>query len=162
TADRGPTSLADVLESVLGTVAALMMHEAAKATVQLSPTLPPVSTGRDLLRQVLLLCLGSLVEAAAGASIQLSATPDRCSVLLSLTARWDEGADPRDSPAPSEDRRLAVAQRLLALQGGQLELQWPPSSVSPVVVRVTLPSLRPVTVLIVDDDPDFVQLLERY
>jgi CheY-like chemotaxis protein len=119
--------------------------------------LPPATVDHDMLRQALLAALSFALESGGHGLVEIRGASDDASVLLTL--RIEGAAQPLQ--AAHDDRRIEAARRLLERQGGALRLV-PRDDGSLAALSVAMPRARPTTVLLVDDDPDFVQLLQRY
>jgi CheY-like chemotaxis protein len=163
---RVPASLPAVLDAVLGTISALAATRGVSVRTSVPADLPPVAINADALRHALLELMSYLLQSCAGpgegARIDLTATHDQETVRLSLTTTGAGGMRTPDAggPAPEDaDRRLVVSRRLLEIHGGALE---PDGSPRGGEVWVSLPVAPRQRVLIVDDSPDFILLLERY
>lgn len=172
---QGPVSLLDVVESVLATLARLAERQRVALQVSLPRDLPSVAMDRIVLRQIL---VSSLVYAIGGEHTErvvLAARDEGQRLRVQITAETasvDSGspAEP-ESPARSTspaggdlDRgtrnALAASARLVELQGGSFELigQSPQGE----QILLSLPRAPLTTVLVVDDNPDFVRLFRRY
>ena len=153
-----PCDLADLLRTALETVAGM----AAVRRVQIETTdvarLPLAMVDPDMLRQVLLAVLSYALESGEHGRVEIRGDDDDTSIGLAF--RITPAATPGLSPG-AEDRRIEVGRRLLEPQGGTLRL-IPRQDGTIAALRVEVPRVRPTTVLLVDDDPDFVQLLQRY
>ncbi len=146
------TSVHETLAGVLETLSDLARRQAMDLNVVRSQRLPPVSCDRVVLRQILLNLLTEILTRGTRGHIHVQGQADERSVHLSL-----EYAGPPLHPPSTEDDRVEVAQHLLRLQGGQLQVNE-----TTTVMQLTLPLYRPATVLVVDDNPDIGQLFKRY
>ena len=66
------------------------------------------------------------------------------------------------SPTEMEDERLQVAYELVEFSDGQLEVSSDGEADAAFVFRLTLLADNQITVLAIDDNPDTLQLLQRY
>lgn len=119
--------------------------------------LPPVVANQTALRQALLTALSCLIESAPGGRVWISAAERPDGIDLTIRAVAGDQAGP---VAGIDDARLALARRLLELQGSRLEIQRDGSRDASVCLRLVSP--RGPTVLIIDDNPDVRLLFQRY
>ena len=125
-----------------------------------------VTTDHAVLRQIVLNLLMYLVEHHCDTRIRLSVADRSGSVEIRLEARSPEGEAGLGGqelpcwPTESADRHLAIGGRLLATQGGTLRLYG--HNGVPSLVSMSLPAVWIAKVLVIDDNPDFVRLFQRY
>jgi CheY-like chemotaxis protein len=159
---RVPTSLPAVLDAVLGTISGLAATKGVPIRSSLPPGLPPVAINAAGLRHALLELMSYLLESAARSEerdgIAITAAHDRGVVRLWLTGAGIGAAASPDDAGRELDRRLTVSRRLLEIHGGSLDMGASHGG----AVCVSLPVAAQRRVLIVDDNPDFILLLERY
>lgn len=146
------TSVHETLEGVLETLSDLARRQSIGLHVVWPQTLPPVSCDRVVLRQILFNLLTEILSRGTQGRIHVQGQADERHVSLVL----EYTGPPLQSPS-AEDDRVEVAQRLLRLQGGQLQVNE-----TATTMQLTLPLYRPTTVLVVDDNPDIGQLFKRY
>lgn len=150
----------EVLEGVIGLLAPL--HEDAPVQVQITPgpPWPQIIADRVMLRQVLVNILShALAEGASGAlQIALAQDHDEVTIAICSTRRRSPAATAGPEP-PTHDVGLAVSQALTEAQGGRLELR---ESGEKWEALLTFPAPGRRTILVIDDNPDIVTLLERY
>lgn len=160
---HAPTDLAAVLAAALETVSELATLAQIRLRSAVEPGLPPVVANKDALRQALLNLLSYVLERHAGQVIESRATFEEGGVCLSLVNLTV--APSRGGPSNVEanaDPRLHACQRLIELQGGSLDLLAAASTQPGVIARLRLPAAKPASLLLIDDDPDFAQLVQRY
>ncbi len=148
------SSLAETVQGALTTLAAVAQSRQLALAPALPPGLPPVAVDRVVLRQVLLNVLGHAIECGANGSIDLSARAIGFRIEVTVQSRVQGHHLPE---AEAELDRLALAASLLASQGGELHLD--PSQHA---VRLRLPARQLPLVLVIDDNPDVIQLFQRY
>lgn len=114
-------------------------------------------------RQALLNVLVTAVRCVPGGRVTVRGQMDGPHV--SLTFQAIRGASGRD-PSVLESRdveRLEMARQLVALSGGTLyHTGWETPRTAILTVRITLPAQERIPVLVIDDNLDTLQLLERY
>jgi CheY-like chemotaxis protein len=124
----------------------------------LPEALPAVSLDRNLLRQMLLGMLSYLVERAEAATVRLDAAVEGAALRLALRVVPEAAAGP-SSPEAAQERILTLRD-LASVSGARVE----PLATQTAIVGfdVWLPTGRPRTVLIVDDNEDVLALFQRY
>ena len=149
----------EVIRDVLGLLAPLI--ESAQVSVEhmAPPSLPRASLKVPLLRQALLDIIGEAIRRVPGGRVSLlyDVLPQQVSVLVCADS---DGAVSIDSPESRES--LEMAAQLVQLCGGMIEMAPAADQACVFAVRLTLPSTDQVTVLMIDDNADALQLLQRY
>ncbi|GAB4566085.1 MAG: hypothetical protein Kow0047_17200 [Anaerolineae bacterium] len=148
------TAVEPAIHSVLSTIAELASQRRVSVAVDIQPPAPVISVGRVVFRQALLSIMTHLLHRGHDGAIQITARQSEQHLILRITYRGaleEEGAS-------YDDERLEVASRLLNGQGGQLRIV---NDQAPVI-ELVLPAQRPPAVLVVDDNPDVIQLFQRY
>ncbi len=158
TTSRSGAYVGDTLKGALATVAPLAQQRAVRFEVDVPSSLPQVAVDRAVLRQVFVNLLVAAVEKGVQSIAVRAASAER-SVAVALTIRFRVGGD-RAAALVSAGEPLRVVRRLIALQGGALEVR----EADPATLAVTLglPLLLPSTVLLVDDNPDTLRLFRRF
>lgn len=156
------TSAQDVLGGVLRTISSLAASRGAKVELSADEQLAPVTVQRIVLRQILLSLLSYAIGLHEQARIDVTATNAAHAVEVRVTAsgRGDGRATVElDSARIAGVDEIAVARRLAETQGAALQVD---STGDAVTFRLTLPSARTATVLVIDDNPDVARLVQRY
>ena len=159
TPSRCGAYVGDTLKGALATVAPLAQQRSVRFEVEVVPSLPPVAVDRAVLRQVFVNLLVAVVEKGAQSIAVRAAASDR-NVAIALTIRFRVGNDDRPAGLLSAGEPFQVVRRLIALQGGALEIHG--TDPATLGVSIGLPLLKPSTVLLVDDNPDTLRLLRRF
>jgi len=81
---------------------------------------------------------------------------------IHLHVRAYDGVGKSEGIADEDQERLEMAQELLKLSGGSLEIGAADDGTSTFSARIALPTVEQISVLAVDDNPDTLYLLERY
>jgi CheY-like chemotaxis protein len=115
----------------------------------------------EFLRVALLNILNAVTAQIPGGKIKLSTLIVEHAAQLQLEAWPPAHHKPGDSVELPLDV-LETGQSLLALCHGTLEVALPEQDVSPLFVCFTLPVAERVTVLVIDDNTDTLQLFQRY
>jgi CheY-like chemotaxis protein len=160
-ARREPVSLPEVLDGVCQLLAARFQQRGIRLTQTAPDTLPPVVADRTLLRQALINLLSHAVDTVCGPrELLMAAQESGKSLFLSMalvSAAESKGETP--TPVPREGVALAVAQSLIAAQGGELSFH---QSDDAWQATIELATAHPPTILIIDDNQDLVELFRRY
>jgi CheY-like chemotaxis protein len=145
-----PTELARLVPEVVATVRPLAEQRGRRLELALA-ALPPVSVSPVILRQVLIGLLTVAADEAVGDPVRLATetTPRGCRVRVAFAAR----------PEAAEAELMDSARRLAELNGASVRVE---AGDGRVTATLDLVSLRPTTVLVVDDNPDLGQLFQRY
>lgn len=154
-ATPGSTSLPATLHGILQTLTELAARKQIHFDISLPPTLPDVYVERVVLRQILLNVLTFCLDVESRGTVRLAANV--ADGPLRFVAACTPGA--AHTPATPEHERIAVVERLIALQGGRVALQ---ENAGELTISLTLPVRRSPAVLIIDDNPDVIQLFRRY
>jgi CheY-like chemotaxis protein/DNA-binding CsgD family transcriptional regulator len=148
---NAPGAVANVGE-IIRSVAELERALASRRGVTLGvEPMPPhllVAVHPAVLRQVLIMIIGQLVEGTGGGAIRIWAQPGPDEVVVCVAGGPASGGE------PSTD----LLQAILASQGGSLRLQCAPDGLS---YAVAFPRAGDVTLLVVDDNPDMVYFYRR-
>ncbi len=153
--------LDDLLQGVLSLLAPLCQRTGVQISTTPAGPWPPVIAGRVMLRQALLGLLTHALETAVEGDVTIAVHPRQYEVSLEIT---QSAVRTRRQPLPSPPQPqagvgLAVAQALIAAQGGRLETGEHEGRWS---ARIALPTTSRATILVIDDNADLVALLRRY
>ncbi len=154
-----PASLRQTLPATLDLARPLAQRWAVRLDAVLTEDLAELAVPQVALRHALLSLLGIAMPRAAGGAVEVETrqSADRIEIVV----LWSEGAFARTPLTEGELNSLGVARGLADAAGGALE--WAPDAGPPsVAAKLVLPILERVPVLAVDDNPDALQLLERY
>jgi len=158
TTDSG-AHLGETLRGALTTIQPLVAQRTLQVEIDVPQSLPLVAIDRAVLRQVFLNLLIAAIERPIR-SISIQARHSGVQIEVTLVIR------PRSTPSPPLaegnlwTEALRVARRLIELQGGSLTVV--DSSTTPLAFVFVLPVIQPSTILLVDDNPDTLRLLQRY
>lgn len=172
-----PAELLDVNEIVTGALVTLepFFKELDLAMVRRqSADLPPVAVNAVALRQALVITLTALARRSAGKRLAILTGADEWELWIAIQPEGAGelreaaalAADAVVSDELAADENFLMAQRLLALSGGTLVVRHPDEGrgglLAPRSVRLMLPLAPPATILIIDDNQDALQLIQRY
>jgi CheY-like chemotaxis protein len=159
----GPIQLAEVLREAADTVAPLADSRRVRIDLELPADLSPLAANADALRHVLLSILSASVDWDPESRVVVRAANVDGEVEVRVAVRRSA----RDHLVPSQPFRegdhapsLRAARRLAEMQGGSLRARE--TEDGDLALRLRLKVFRTATVLVVDDNPDFVRLFRRY
>lgn len=153
-----PAPVAQIVEATLRTAGPLTRAAGVRVEWELPKGLPHVEVQMAAVPQALLSILTAAVRAAPAGPIRIAAQPHGDEVWISVDATSGKLGD---TLAAEDAECLAMARRLAALSGGSLDVD---GGCAEGEFRVTLklPAAQQATVLVIDDNADTLQLLERY
>jgi CheY-like chemotaxis protein len=159
-----PVVLRTALRDAIDTVAPLAKNRGVTIETQLTSNLRQVVVGSAALRQILLSLLSFGCEHAPASCIRITAdnVGDGVEIGLAIephTIGWSVSVGERTTN-PDYPVSFSIARRLAELQGGNLEVIADEQGVLRVALRFK--AFYAVTVLVIDDNPDFVRLFRRY
>ena len=158
--DIRPDSAAD-LKKTLEETLELARSVAGRHDVRLDfvcpDGLPGVAVHPVALNQLILSLLTIAVSRASPGSVRVTAQPEQSNVAVNVQGMRDE---PVSQKMTEEDLAgLGIAQHLVDVCGGRLDVS---SAAEQFVAHLTLPAVGQLPVLVIDDNLDTLQLLERY
>lgn len=152
-------TLEELLAGALRVLDALLRSSHIRLEIALPEKMPLLAVQPDIVRQALLNILMATARAVPGGWITISATAQRQAVTLRVAAK---GLGAVHAPFTLEHAEGGmVTQRLLESAGGRLEAVET-EKVGEFALQVTLPAEASLTLMAVDDNPDTLQLFERY
>jgi CheY-like chemotaxis protein len=120
--------------------------------------LPDLAVHPVALRQILLNLLRVAIDHASQGQIQIDVVLQESLLVLGVTAHLP--ANPMNHPLfDPGDNLLEIASRLTELSNGHLDIQ---EQVQGFQAKLLLPIVKGVSVLVVDDNRDIIELLQRY
>ena len=155
-----PTDLGALIRAVLRTIHPLLSTLAVRVETALPEDLPRVAVQPESMRQALLHTLTASVRSIAGGAVRITATTGPRKVYVRVDPLPGPG-----SPVPEggdQRENLEMARQLLALSGGELEMERGAYGVQGFSARLILPTAEQVAVLVIDDNVDTLQLFQRY
>ncbi|MBI2942157.1 MAG: response regulator [Chloroflexi bacterium] len=160
---QGAVPLGEAIESALATVARLAEKRQVAVTVSLPEGLPPIVIDRVVLRQILINMLVYTVDHEGNERVDLSASDQGQRVQLHIATRRKSRGSTRSRQSLADQavqNPLAASRRLVELHGGIFQQHG--DDAGHEEIRLSLPCVPLVTVLVIDDNPDFVRLFQRY
>ena len=153
----GTVDLIEVADGALAIITRLAGARGVVVSFTRSTAPALVTADRVVLRQVILGALTHCIQRAPEGRVEVSARTGGDRITLEIRAPGAQRLPP--DPEPESGWDLAEIERLLRTQRGALEVEV---EVQALTVRVVLPTAQSPTVLIVDDNPDALQLFRRY
>jgi CheY-like chemotaxis protein len=153
--------LSDLIAGVLKLLTPLGERTGLRITLATPLPWPQVSADRVMLRQAFLNLLTYALNGIAQGdlSIAVATAAERITIEIGQTV-CPTRLRPLPSPATPQDQvGPVVARALIEAQGGQLEICQDAGLWS---ARVTLSAAGEATILVIDDNQDLVDLLQRY
>ncbi|MBN1221415.1 MAG: response regulator [Anaerolineae bacterium] len=149
------------LQQTLPIVLDLIRPLATQHKVSLNPTiadnLPRLVIHLVALRQILLNLLTVAINRLPERQIIISAQPDNWEVQIQV--RGKHRISPAGSFSDQQKASLEMTQQMVKLSGGRLILS---GDDAPFKATLNLPALEQLPVLVIDDNADTLQLLQRY
>ncbi len=149
--EHAPGAVANVRETIRSVVElerALASRRGMQLRTDRTPPHLLVADNPAVLRQVLIMAIGQLLEAGPRDAIQIGAEVQSDRVALRVAGL------PGGASVPSSELLAAI----LASQGGSLSLESVPDQ---VMYTLVLPRAGDVTLLVVDDNPDMIYFYRR-
>jgi CheY-like chemotaxis protein len=159
---RESANFAEVFDGVLRTIAPLL--EATRTQVETSSlqdlNLPPVAGQAATLRQALLSLLTAIAHAAPAGHLTLTIAPRPQDVCVQALAV--QGTEGHSATREEVMENLEMTRDLLRLTGGTLITppHWQPGKTFTATLR--LPLAEQVCILVIDDNVDTLQLVQRF
>ena len=149
------THLDDLLHSTLGLFESLLEQQGLHVTVATPPSLPAVRANQMVLRQLLVSAVSWLIRDVKDVTVTITAVIERGRIAVSMWKPPPEVGSPRD---PAYDA-LSTAQQLAELLGVEIERL---SDAEGARLQFVLPTNEAQCVLMIDDNPHAIQLVQRY
>ena len=152
-----PTDLNQALLTVLDLVQPLAAQNRVRLETAMVDTLPDLAVHQVALSQTLLNLLSVAIHRAPGNQVTISARPLRWDVEIQVQC-----APLLSGPQPVSDNDAAsldLARQLADLCGGKLILS---ENEEAFTATLALPAFKQLPVLVIDDNADTLQLLQRY
>lgn len=155
-ADR-PTDLSATIGEAQNLVAPLAEQTGTEIEIGEMAGLPALAVHPVALNQIVLNLLSVALSQAEGGTVVVSARRRRWEVEVCVRADLPE--DGQVGISQDDRATLAMARELANISGGAVRLADTPDRFQ---ILLTLPALNQVTVLVIDDNADALQLHERY
>ena len=157
-AQLGPVDLAELIDGILSTLGPYLENTKVSVDRQIAALPSPAYAEVITLRQALVNIVSSAARAAQGCTLQIAiATSGRRSIELTIRAL----CDPATGSRPMGDEALHLTESLLGISEASLSLRQADGFEAFCAV-LTIPVLREITVMGIDDNRDILRMLERY
>ncbi len=150
--------VAELIEGCIKTVTPLAKQSGTQIEFSRQEDVPPVVGVLTTLRQAMLTLLSTAVRLSCGGTVHVAvnSSPQAATVHIQHTGHGS------DAIARENVESLEMAERLIALCGGTLELSKEQEHPSCLDATLVLPMADQWLVLVIDDNRDALQLLKRY
>jgi len=155
-----PVALQDVIEAALATVDPLARKARIKVDCTLPEDLPRLAVQVTAMQQALVNVFTAAINSVPGGIINVRGETDQWDVHLEIRPTRRDDATPAEGGDRAE--ALRMAQQLLALFGGSIEVWTGDVKTYPFAVEISIPAAEQVPVLIIEDNIDTLHLLQRY
>jgi CheY-like chemotaxis protein len=156
-----PLELAPVLQALLKTVAPLSQALNVEVVCAIPDGLPRLAVQPMATRQAVLNVLTAAIRATADGRVEIGVEVRPGEVMIAIGSLVQGRGAASLLPRKAQES-LEMARQLLALSDGSLEVQTGQDARSPFRARLVLPAAGVVTVLVIDDNTDTLQLFQRY
>jgi CheY-like chemotaxis protein len=150
----------EMIQEALETVNPLIQASQVQVDSRVPKDLPRLVVQANTVRQALLSILTAAIRCVPRGRVDIRAEVLDRYVQLTINPVKHRSVPPPPSDAGAE--RLKMAQRLVKLSGGSLDVVPCEDGERAFVAKLVLPATEQVPVLVIDDNPDTLQLLQRY
>jgi CheY-like chemotaxis protein len=151
-----PALMDQVLPAVLDLSQPLAEKHRVELITQIDQKLPPLAVQAVALRQLFLNILSVAVPLSPGGRVEISARTVERAVEVHINCRLPAGSA-RPTLALKENN-LEMAEKIAKICGGSLICSI---EVEPFWALLVIPAYHQRTVLVIDDNTDFIQLIQR-
>lgn len=149
------TRIKDLVPEILSLVRPLADQHQKVVDINISEDLPEIAMPPQVLRHVILSLLNAMVLFNSGSLVSFSAHQRRWVVEICASASY-LGPDPLpETIFPN----LKITQAMLTFYGGKLDFS---TKQRVFLAQAILPAIDQITVLVIDDNPDALNLFQHY
>ncbi|MBC7235623.1 MAG: response regulator [Chloroflexi bacterium] len=159
-ATRQVVHLGNLVLDVQRIMSSLLEQQGTTLQVRIMPDVGEVYGDPAVLRQILIHALSGALRVGAGPKLTLSISAEPEKTVCRIHGLAAITGLPLAHDHLAKTPELMLSRRLLDIYEGRLFFE-DEDTTSPVIGFV-LPSVRPPTILIVEDDPDTIELYQRY
>lgn len=150
----------EVIQEVLHTLAPLLASSKVSAEYVAREDLPRISLQPPMLRQALLNVISTAIRCAPGGQVRVEAEAFSQQVCIHVRATTHDDSSPYQQQEHAES--LEMAEQLVRLSYGSLEVTMGAGGEEAFSAKFTFPVTEQMTVLVIDDNADALQLFKRY
>jgi CheY-like chemotaxis protein len=154
-----PVDVAEAIQAALKLVTPLPQTSTVHIDYQIPENLPCWIVQPTPIQQALLIIFTTVVSRVPGGRVSINARVDGSQICVYVQA---EGPHPASNEDNGELERLQMARQLVELSKGALEVTPGKGEKQPFTIKIILPAEQQILVLVIDDNVDTLQLLERY
>lgn len=158
-----PSELVDVaelLQAVLKLADPLVRKQGVRIRSELEAYLPKALVQLTCVRQVLLTMLSAAIERVPGGQVHVQAKSQGRNIFVSMQSEACQAGPV--APLNYDVGKMEIAQQLIGLSGGSLAVIPGERAECLLSITLTLPTSQQVRVLVIDDNADTLQMLQRY
>jgi CheY-like chemotaxis protein len=148
-----PSPWKPVLLSVMDLLGPLIHENDVAVQYDVDSSLPDLLVPQVVLRHSLLNLLGWMIPLARQGELILTPSLAEQAILITIQIPG------RTLPGGAPDPAASMARQLIERVNGRLDLF---TSSLPAEIRLSIPALAQITVLVIDDNADTIQLFQRY
>jgi CheY-like chemotaxis protein len=154
------TSLRGLMEGILETLRPLARSLSVSVEFTAPEACPPLNVQLTTVRQAILHVTTTAVHSVPEGHVEINAKAlsGREGVRLMVMAR--RGMSSPAGVSPGEE--LELARRLLQMSNANLQVTTDPATHTPFVASIALPTAAQIPILVIDDNPDLLGLVQRY
>jgi CheY-like chemotaxis protein len=156
---RESADVQPVIQAALRVVGPLAREFGVRVGYSVPENLPWLLVQITTMRQALLNVLTVAIRSAPGGSVEIKAETQQSGVGITIVSATRE---PDLTPlSESEAEPLRMAQELIRLSGGTLEVETGGDGEPPFTANLVIPATSQISVLVIDDNADALQLFHR-
>jgi CheY-like chemotaxis protein len=150
------TNLIDEMNDVVNLVNSLAENHSVTLELKMDTGIPDILVHPVAIRQILVSVLNVAIDQAGQGSVQIQVTHLEGDVEVRITGSSFASAS---ELGENDQSSLAMAHELVSMSKGRMAYSF--SSVS-FHIQLVFPTFKPVIVLVIDDNQDFLDLFRRY
>jgi CheY-like chemotaxis protein len=155
-----PVDVHDLIRTALKVLRPLLQEAGIRADYSSAEDLPRVVVQTTVVRQALLRIITVAIQNVPGGEIRIETSTSNLDLTVSIRAI--PGPTIGITPRVVDPKSLKTAYRLVALSGGSLGVRAGGAEGEAFIATLTLPVLGDIRVLVIDDNADMLQLVQRY
>lgn len=155
-----PVTLQSLIESIVETIRPLAQTMNVTVKYRIPENCPPLNVQLMTVRQALLYIITTAVRFIPQGQVEIQAEtlPGRAGVHIRVRSQRGSAA----LVDANRGKELEFARKLLHMSRGSFEAAIDPATATPFVATIFLPGTQQIPILVIDDNPDLLGLVERY